>query len=140
MGSRVTGAEERDQVCVDAVFDGVMPQTIEAISHAKAAGVSIIVAINKIDKPGANPQRVKEELMEYGLIPVEWGGEVEFVEVSAKARLNLDELLETILLTAEILELKANPKKRGKGVVRSEERRVGKECLRLCRSRWSPYH
>ena len=94
-----------------------MPQTIEAISHAKAAGVPIIVAINKIDKPEANPMRVKQELMEHGLVSVEWGGDVEFVEVSAKAKINLDILLETILITAEILELKANPKKRGKGVV-----------------------
>ena len=94
-----------------------MPQTIEAISHAKAANVPIIVAINKIDKPEANPMRVKQELMEHGLVSVEWGGDVEFVEVSAKAKINLDILLETILITAEILKLKANPKKRGKGVV-----------------------
>lgn len=115
---RARGAKVTDiTVLVVAADDGVMPQTIEAISHAKAAGVAIIVAINKIDKPDANPLRVKQELMEHGLVAVEWGGDVEFVEVSAKARLNLDDLLETILLTAEILELKANPKKRGKGVV-----------------------
>ena len=106
----------RDSLVV-AADDGVMPQTIEAISHAKAANVPIIVAINKIDKPEANPMRVKQELMEHGLVSVEWGGDVEFVEVSAKAKINLDILLETILITAEILELKANPKKRGKGVV-----------------------
>ena len=115
---RARGAKVTDiAILVVAADDGVMPQTIEAISHAKAAGVPIIVAINKIDKPEANPMRVKQELMEHGLVSVEWGGDVEFVEVSAKAKINLDILLETILLTAEILELKANPKKRGKGVV-----------------------
>ena len=115
---RARGAKVTDiAILVVAADDGVMPQTIEAISHAKAAGVPIIVAINKIDKPEANPLRVKQELMEHGLVSVEWGGDVEFVEVSAKAKINLDILLETILITAEILELKANPKKRGKGVV-----------------------
>ena len=115
---RARGAKVTDiAILVVAADDGVMPQTIEAISHAKVAGVPIIVAINKIDKPEANPMRVKQELMEHGLVSVEWGGDVEFVEVSAKAKINLDILLETILITAEILELKANPKKRGKGVV-----------------------
>lgn len=115
---RARGAQVTDiAILVVAADDGVMPQTIEAISHAKAAGVPIIVAINKIDKPEANPMKVKQELMEHGLVSVEWGGDVEFVEVSAKAKINLDVLLETILITAEILELKANPKKRGKGVV-----------------------
>ena len=115
---RARGAKVTDiAILVVAADDGVMPQTIEAISHAKAADVPIIVAINKIDKPEANPMRVKQELMEHGLVSVEWGGDVEFVEVSAKAKINLDILLETILITAEILELKANPKKRGKGVV-----------------------
>ena len=115
---RARGAKVTDiAILVVAADDGVMPQTIEAISHAKAAGVPIIVAINKIDKPEANPMRVKQELMEHGLVSAEWGGDVEFVEVSAKAKINLDILLETILITAEILELKANPKKRGKGVV-----------------------
>ena len=115
---RARGAKVTDiAILVVAADDGVMPQTIEAISHAKAANVPIIVAINKIDKPEANPMRVKQELMEHGLVSVEWGGDVEFVEVSAKAKINLDILLETILITAEILELKANPKKRGKGVV-----------------------
>ncbi len=115
---RARGAKVTDiAILVVAADDGVMPQTIEAISHAKAADVPIIVAINKIDKPEANPMRVKQELMEHGLVSVEWGGDVEFVEVSAKAKINLDVLLETILITAEILELKANPKKRGKGVV-----------------------
>ena len=83
----------------------------------KAANVPIIVAVNKIDKPEANPQKVKQELMEHGLVSIEWGGDTEFVEVSAKKQLNLDTLLDTILITAEILELKANPKKRAKGVV-----------------------
>ncbi|MGL4308635.1 MAG: translation initiation factor IF-2, partial [Cetobacterium sp.] len=104
-------------ILVVAADDGVMPQTIEALAHAKAANVPIIVAINKMDKPEANPMRVKQELMEHGLVSVEWGGDVEFVEVSAKQRLNLDTLLDTILITAEILELKANPNKRAKGIV-----------------------
>lgn len=115
---RARGAQVTDiAILVVAADDGVMPQTIEALSHAKAANVPIIVAINKIDKPEANPMRVKQELMEHGLVSVEWGGDTEFVEVSAKARMNLDSLLDTILITAEILELKANFKKRAKGVV-----------------------
>ena len=115
---RARGAQVTDiAILVVAADDGVMPQTIEALSHAKAAKVPIIVAVNKIDKPEANPMRVKQELMEHGLIAVEWGGETEFVEVSAKQRLHLDDLLDTILLTGEILELKANPKKRAKGIV-----------------------
>ena len=115
---RARGAQVTDiAILVLAADDGVMPQTIEALSHAKAANVPIIVAINKIDKPEANPMRVKQELMEHGLVSVEWGGDTEFVEVSAKARMNLDTLLDTILITSEILELKANPKKRAKGIV-----------------------
>ncbi|WP_297405922.1 translation initiation factor IF-2 [uncultured Cetobacterium sp.] len=115
---RARGAQVTDiAILVVAADDGVMPQTIEALSHAKAAGVPIIVAVNKIDKEGANPMKVKQELMEHGLVSVEWGGETEFVEVSAKAKQNLDTLLDTILITAEILELKANPKKRAKGIV-----------------------
>ncbi len=115
---RARGAQVTDiAILVVAADDGVMPQTVEALSHAKAAKVPIIVAVNKIDKPEANALRVKQELMEHGLVSVEWGGDVEYVEVSAKQRLNLDELLETVLLTAEILELKANPKKRAKGIV-----------------------
>lgn len=115
---RARGAKVTDiAILVVAADDGVMPQTIEAISHAKAANVPVIVAINKIDKEGANPMKIKQELMEHGLISVEWGGDVEFVEVSAKQQLNLDNLLETILLTAEILDLKANYKKRAKGVI-----------------------
>ncbi|MGL4642098.1 MAG: translation initiation factor IF-2 [Cetobacterium sp.] len=115
---RARGAQVTDiAILVVAADDGVMPQTIEALSHAKAANVPIIVAINKIDKDGSNPMRVKQELMEHGLVSVEWGGDTEFVEVSAKAKMNLDILLDTILITAEILELKANPKKRAKGIV-----------------------
>lgn len=115
---RARGAKVTDiAILVVAADDGVMPQTIEAISHAKVAQVPIIVAVNKIDKQDSNPMKVKQELMEHGLVSVEWGGDVEFVEVSAKENLNLEELLDTILITAEILELKANPKKRAKGVV-----------------------
>ncbi|MEG0583541.1 MAG: translation initiation factor IF-2 [Cetobacterium sp.] len=115
---RARGAQVTDiAILVVAADDGVMPQTIEALSHAKAANVPIIVAINKMDKPDANPMRVKQEMMEHGLVSIEWGGDTEFVEVSAKQRLNLDTLLDTILITAEMLELKANPNKRAKGVV-----------------------
>jgi len=115
---RARGAKVTDiAILVVAADDGVMPQTVEAVSHAKEADVPIIVAVNKIDKPDANPMRVKQELMEHGVVSVEWGGDVEFVEISAKFGENLDELLETILLTSEILELKANANKRAKGVV-----------------------
>lgn len=115
---RVRGAKVTDiAILVVAADDGVMSQTVEAISHAKEANVPIIVAVNKIDKPGADVMRIKQELTEYNLVPVDWGGDTEFVEVSAKKLLNLDNLLETILLTAEIQELKANPNKRAKGVV-----------------------
>ena len=115
---RARGAQVTDiAILVVAADDGVMPQTVEAISHAKVAKVPIIVAVNKIDKPEANPMKVKQELMEHGIVSVEWGGDVEFVEVSAKKKINLDGLLDTILITAEILELKGNTKKRAKGVV-----------------------
>ncbi|CAM3170333.1 translation initiation factor IF-2 [Streptobacillus felis] len=115
---RVRGANITDiSILIVAADDGVKPQTIEAISHAKEANVPIIVAINKIDKPGANVMKVKQELLEHGLISPEWGGNTEMVEISAKQKLNLDSLLETILLTAEIMELKANHKKRAKAVV-----------------------
>lgn len=115
---RARGAKATDVVVlVVAADDGVMPQTIEAIDHSKAAGVPIVVAINKIDKPGANPDKVKQELAGHGLQPVAWGGDIEMVEVSAKQKLNLDTLLETILLTADILELKASPTRRASGVV-----------------------
>ena len=115
---RARGAQVTDViVLVVAADDGVMPQTIEAINHAKAADVPIVVAINKIDKPGANPDKVRQELTEYGVIPEEWGGSNMFVEVSAKQRLHIDELLETILLQADVLELKANPDTAASGFV-----------------------
>ncbi len=115
---RMRGANATDiAILVVAADDGVMPQTIEAISHAKAAGIEIIVAVNKIDKPGANVERVKQELTEHELIPVDWGGTTEFVPVSAKSGEGIENLLETILLTADILELKANPDRRARGLV-----------------------
>ena len=107
---RARGAKVTDVVVlVVAADDGVMPQTIEAINHSKAAGVPIVVAVNKCDKPDANPDRVRQELVEYGVIPEEWGGQNMFVNVSAKTRDGIDDLLETILLQADVLELKANP-------------------------------
>ncbi|HEX3204217.1 MAG TPA: translation initiation factor IF-2 [Nitrospiraceae bacterium] len=115
---RARGAKATDiVVLVVAADDGVMPQTVEAISHATAANVPIIVAINKIDKPGANPERVKHSLAEHNLISESWGGQTIFVEVSAKQKVGLDVLLEMILLQAEVLELKANPNRFAKGVV-----------------------
>jgi translation initiation factor IF-2 len=115
---RARGAKATDVVVlVVAADDGVMPQTIEAIEHARAAHVPIVVAINKIDKPDANPDRVRQELAVQGLQPVEWGGDTEMVPVSAKRRENLDTLLETILLTADILNLKASPTRLASGVV-----------------------
>ena len=107
---RARGAKVTDIVIlIVAADDGVMPQTIESINHAKAAGVPIIVAVNKIDKPGANPDKVRQELTEYGIIPEEWGGQNMFVNISAKKKIGIDELLETIILQADVLELKANP-------------------------------
>lgn len=115
---RMRGANSTDiAILVVAADDGVMPQTVEAINHAKAAGIEIIVAVNKIDKPNANVDRVKQELTEYELIPVDWGGSTEYVPVSAKTGEGIDVLLETILLTAEILELKANTKRQARGLV-----------------------
>ena len=115
---RARGAMATDiAVLVVASDDGIMPQTIEAINHAKAAGVQIIVAINKMDKEGANPERVKQQLTEYGLVPEEWGGETICVPVSAKTQMGIDNLLESILLVAEMAELKANPNRAAKGVV-----------------------
>ena len=115
---RARGANITDiSILIVAADDGVKPQTVEAISHAKEAGVPIIVAINKIDKPGADPMKVRTELTEYGLMSPDWGGNTEFVEISAKQKINLEELLETILITAELEELKANPNKRPKAVV-----------------------
>lgn len=115
---RARGANVTDiAILVVAADDGVMPQTAEAINHAKAANVTIIVAINKIDKPGANPDRVKQELTEYGLLSEDWGGETIMVPVSAKKKEGIDTLLEMILLSSEMLELKANPNKKAKGTV-----------------------
>jgi translation initiation factor IF-2 len=115
---RARGAKATDiVVLVVAADDGVMPQTIEAIEHSRAAGVPIIVAINKIDKPDANPDRVRQELAQQGLSPLDWGGDTEMVQVSAKKRQNLDTLLETILLTSDILNLRASPTRLASGVV-----------------------
>ena len=115
---RMRGANSTDiAILVVAADDGVMPQTIEAINHAKAAGIEIIVAINKIDKPNANVERVKQELSEQGLIPEDWGGSTVFCPVSAHTHEGIDNLLEMILLTAEVLELKANPKRNARGLV-----------------------
>ncbi|GFE58934.1 translation initiation factor IF-2 [Geobacter sp. AOG1] len=115
---RARGAKVTDIVIlVVAADDGVMPQTREAINHSKAAGVPIIVAINKVDKPEAKPERVKQELTEHGLVSEEWGGDTTMVEVSAKKRLNLEELLEMVLLQADVMDLKANPDKEARGTI-----------------------
>ena len=124
---RMRGANSTDiAILVVAADDGVMPQTVEAISHAKAAGIEIIVAINKIDKPSANIERVKQELTEYELIPEDWGGSTIFVPVSAKTHEGIDTLLEMVLLTAEMHELKANPKRAARGLVIEAELDKGK--------------
>ena len=115
---RARGAQITDvAILVVAADDGVMPQTVEAINHAKAAGIPIIVAINKIDVPGANPEKVKQELMKYELVPEEWGGDTVFVEISAKQHINIDQLLEMVLLVSDMQDLKVNPNKQAKGVV-----------------------
>src|ERR687897_23512 len=115
---RARGAQVTDiAVLVVAADDGVKPQTIEALDHAKAAGVPIVVAVNKIDKPESDPARVRQQLVEQGIVPAEWGGTHEFVDVSAKARTNLETLLETILLVADVEELKGNPEGRARGAV-----------------------
>lgn len=115
---RARGAMATDiAILVVAADDGIMPQTVEAINHAKAAGVSIIVAINKMDKMGANPDVVKQQLTEYNIVPEEWGGDVPCIPVSAKTKDGIDELLEMVLLTAEVAELKANPDRSAKGIV-----------------------
>ena len=115
---RARGAQATDiAILVVAADDGIMPQTVEAINHAKAAGVSIIVAINKMDKVGANPEQIKQQLTEYELIPEEWGGDTPIVPVSAKAKTGIDDLLEMVLLVADMKELKANPNRAGKGIV-----------------------
>ena len=115
---RARGAQVTDvAILVVAADDGIMPQTIEAINHAKAAGVTVVVAINKIDKEGANPERVKQMLVEHGLVPEEWGGDTVCVEISAKKRINIDGLLEMVLLVADMKELKANPNRKASGAV-----------------------
>jgi translation initiation factor IF-2 len=115
---RARGAQVTDiAVLVVAADDGVMPQTVEALDHAKAAGVPIVVAVNKVDKEEADPQRVRTQMVELGIVPAEWGGTNEFVDVSAKARMNLDGLLETILLVADLEELKGDPTGRSRGTV-----------------------
>ncbi|MCX8034130.1 MAG: translation initiation factor IF-2 [Thermodesulfovibrio sp.] len=115
---RARGAKVTDiVVLVVAADDGVMPQTIEAVNHAKAAGVPIIIAVNKIDKPEANPQRVRTQLSDYGIIPEEWGGQNIFVDISAKKKIGIENLLEMILLQAEIMELKSNPNKPARGTI-----------------------
>ena len=115
---RARGAQVTDiAILVVAADDGIMPQTIEAINHAKAAGVPIIVAVNKMDKHGANPDRILTQLTEHGLTPAEWGGETEVCRISAKTGMGIDDLLETVILTAEMQELKANPNRAGKGSV-----------------------
>ncbi|MEC0212297.1 translation initiation factor IF-2 [Paenibacillus ehimensis] len=124
---RARGAQVTDiTIIVVAADDGVMPQTVEAISHAKAAKVPIIVAVNKIDKPDANPDRVKQELTEYELVPEEWGGDTIFCNISAKQGIGLENLLDMILLVAEVQELKANPNKRARGTVIEAELDKGK--------------
>ena len=118
-----TSMRARGAMCTDiailvvAADDGIMPQTIESINHAKAAKVPIIVAINKMDKPTANPDKIKEQLTKYDLIPEEWGGDTVICPISAKTGMGLDNLLEMVILTAEMQELKANPNRRGKGTV-----------------------
>ena len=115
---RARGAQITDvAILIVAADDGVMPQTVEAINHAKAAEIPIIVAINKIDVPGANPEKVKQELMKYELVPEEWGGDTVFVEISAKNHINIDQLLEMVLLVSDMQDLKVNPKKQAKGTV-----------------------
>ncbi len=115
---RARGASVTDiVVLVVAADDGVMPQTIEAIDHAKAAGVPIVVAVNKIDKPGAQPDRIRQQLSEHGLVPEEWGGQALYANLSAKRRTGIDELLELVLLQADLLELKVNPRKMARGTV-----------------------
>ena len=136
---RARGAKITDVVVlVVAADDGVMPQTIEAINHSKAAGVPIIVAVNKCDKPEANPDKVRQMLTEYGIIPEEWGGQNMFVNVSAKKGQGIDELLETILLQADVLELKANPDTFASGTVIEAKLDRGRARSRPCSSRAAP--
>ncbi len=133
---RARGAEVTDiTILVVAADDGVMPQTVEAINHAKAAEVPIIVAVNKIDKESANPDRVMQELTEYGLVPEAWGGETIFVPLSALTGKGIDELIEMILLVSEVEELKANPNRQAKGTVIEAELDKGRGQSRHCSCR-----
>ena len=137
---RMRGASSTDiAILVVAADDGVMPQTVEAINHAKAAGIEIIVAINKIDKPSANIERVKQELTEYELIPEDWGGSTIFVPVSAHTKEGIPELLEMVLLIAEVMELKANPNRAARGLVIEAELDKGKGSVTTssCSERYS---
>src|SRR4030067_2766358 len=113
---RARGAQVTDiVVLVVAAEDGVMPQTVEAIDHARAADVPIVVAVNKIDKPGAQPDRIRQQLSDYGLVPEEWGGQALYANISAKKEIGIDSLLELVLLQAEILQLQANPRQLARG-------------------------
>src|SRR5438270_3950237 len=124
---RARGAEATDiVVLVVAADDGVMPQTIEALNHAKAADVPIVVAINKIDREQANPERVMQQLSEHGLIPTQWNGDTEMVQISALQGLGIDDLLDTLVLTADLEDLRANPDKRAQGVVLEAHLDVGR--------------
>ena len=132
---RLRGAKSTDiAILVVAADDGVMPQTVEAINHAKAAGIEIVVAINKIDKPNANIDRVKQELSEYELIPEDWGGSTIFVPVSAHTHEGIDQLLEMLLLTAEVSELKANPKRKARGVIIEAQLEKGRGAVEIGRA------
>ena len=136
---RMRGAKSTDiAILVVAADDGVMPQTIEAINHAKAAGVEIIVAVNKIDKPSANVEKVKQELIEYELVAEDWGGSTVFVPVSAHTKEGIEELLEMILLTAEVKELKANPNRRARGLSSRQSLTRAKDRLPLSWYRREP--
>ena len=115
---RARGAQVTDiVVLVVAADDGVMPQTVEAIDHARAADVPIVVAVNKIDKPGSQPDRIRQQLSEHALVPEEWGGQTLYANISAKKKTGIEDLLELVLLQADILELRANPSKMARGTV-----------------------
>lgn len=130
---RARGANITDiTVLVVAADDGIMPQTVEAINHSKNAGVEIIVAINKMDKEGANPDRIKQELTEYGLVPEDWGGDTITVPISAKKNEGIDELLEMILMVAEMQEYKANPNRKAVGTIIEAKLDKGKDLLQQC--------
>ena len=123
-------------ILVVAADDGVMPQTVEAINHARAADTEIIVALNKIDKPGINLDRVKQELSTHNLIPEEWGGTTTMVPVSAKVGTGMEELLEMVLLTADVMDLKANPDRQAKGtVIESQLDKARGRCYHACSAR-----